>query len=38
MTKYKIAVIPGDGVGPEIINEGKKIIECVSEIEDYSIE
>jgi len=27
---YNIALIPGDGIGPEIIREGKKIIEAAS--------
>jgi 3-isopropylmalate dehydrogenase len=27
---YKIGVIPGDGTGPEVINEGKKVIEAAS--------
>ena len=35
---YRIAVIPGDGIGPEIINEGKKVIEAVSEKENFEIE
>jgi len=26
MKKYKIAVIPGDGTGPEVINEGIKVL------------
>ena len=29
--KYKIAVIPGDGVGPEVISEGVKILNALSE-------
>jgi len=29
---YNIALIPGDGIGPEIIREGKKVIEAASEI------
>jgi 3-isopropylmalate dehydrogenase len=28
--KYKIAVIPGDGTGPEVIREGLKVLEAVS--------
>lgn len=28
---YKIAVIPGDGVGPETIREGIKVLEAISE-------
>lgn len=32
MTKeYKIAVIPGDGTGPEVVAEGLKVLEAVSE-------
>jgi len=27
---YNIALIPGDGIGPEIIREGKKVIEATS--------
>ncbi len=27
MKKYKIAVLPGDGIGPEIINEALKVLE-----------
>jgi len=27
---YKIAVIPGDGTGPEVVNEGLKILDAVS--------
>ena len=28
---YKIALLPGDGVGPEIINEGVKVLKAVEE-------
>jgi len=30
MAKYKIAVIPGDGTGPEVINEGLKVLKAAS--------
>ncbi|RLI04282.1 3-isopropylmalate dehydrogenase, partial [Candidatus Bathyarchaeota archaeon] len=30
--KYKIAVIPGDGVGPEVIREGLKVLDAVGEV------
>ena len=30
MVEYKLAVIPGDGVGPEVIAEGRKSIEAVA--------
>ena len=28
---YKIAVIKGDGIGPEIVTEGMKVLEAVGE-------
>ncbi|MDD5069700.1 MAG: 3-isopropylmalate dehydrogenase [Candidatus Omnitrophica bacterium] len=28
--KYKIAVIPGDGTGPEVINEGLKVLDAAA--------
>ena len=28
---YKIAVIPGDGTGPEVVAEGLKVLKAVSE-------
>ena len=31
MTQYKIPVIPGDGIGPEIITEGRKVLEAAGE-------
>ena len=31
MANYKIAVIAGDGVGPEVIEEGIKILETTAE-------
>lgn len=33
MIKHKVAVIPGDGVGPEVIREGIRVLEKVSELE-----
>jgi 3-isopropylmalate dehydrogenase len=32
---YKIAVIPGDGTGPEVIREGLKVLKAVSEISGF---
>lgn len=26
---YRIAVIPGDGIGPEIVREAKKVLDCI---------
>lgn len=31
MTTYKICCLPGDGIGPEIIAEGKKVLRAVGE-------
>jgi 3-isopropylmalate dehydrogenase len=38
MKKYKIAVIPGDGIGREVIEEGLKVLDAVSEVEGLSFE
>ncbi|MCX5909223.1 MAG: isocitrate/isopropylmalate dehydrogenase family protein [Deltaproteobacteria bacterium] len=38
MKEYKIPVIPGDGVGPEVIREGKKVIDAVAPLEGFKVE
>lgn len=39
MSVHKIAVIPGDGIGPEVIEEGVKVLEAVARIAgDFSFE
>ena len=35
---YEIAVIPGDGTGPEVIAEGKKVLEAAGKKHDVSFE
>ena len=35
---YEIAVIPGDGTGPEVVREGLKILEAVSNEYDFKYE
>ncbi|MFH1799067.1 MAG: 3-isopropylmalate dehydrogenase [Candidatus Omnitrophota bacterium] len=35
---YGIAVIPGDGTGPEVINEGLKVLDAASEKMDFKYE
>ena len=35
---YKIAVMPGDGTGPEVVNEGLKVLEAVSKKFDFKYE
>jgi 3-isopropylmalate dehydrogenase len=37
MKSYTIAVIPGDGTGPEVVAEGIKVLKTVSEIETFSL-
>ena len=36
--KYKIAVFPGDGIGPEVIREALKVIRVISESSGAAIE
>ncbi|MEE3468303.1 MAG: 3-isopropylmalate dehydrogenase [Eubacterium sp.] len=36
--KYHIAVIPGDGIGPEIVREAKKILDKVGEVYGHEFE
>lgn len=33
MNKFKIAVIPGDGIGPEVIDEGIKVMKKAAELD-----
>ncbi|MDB5055128.1 MAG: tartrate dehydrogenase [Bacilli bacterium] len=33
ITTFKIAVIPGDGIGPEVIEEGVKVLKKVAELD-----
>ena len=35
---YKIAVIPGDGIGPEIVNQALKVLDKVGEIYGHKFE
>lgn len=36
--KFKIAVIPGDGVGPEIVNEAVKVLKKIGQIYEKSFD
>ncbi|MCK4325279.1 3-isopropylmalate dehydrogenase [bacterium] len=36
--RYKIAVLPGDGTGPEVIREGLKVLQAVAETTDFKFE
>lgn len=35
---YKIGVIPGDGTGPEVVREALKVLESVSELDNFKYE
>ncbi len=35
---YRIAVIPGDGTGPEVIREGVKVLKAVAQREGFQLE
>ena len=32
--EYRIAVLPGDGVGPEVVAEGVKVLHVIAELYD----
>jgi 3-isopropylmalate dehydrogenase len=36
MKKYQIAVIPGDGTGPEVVREGLKVLQSASQKHNFS--
>lgn len=36
MKNYKIAIIPGDGIGPEVVREGLKVLDAVSKKYDFT--
>lgn len=38
MKTYKVALMPGDGIGPEIIAEGRKVIDVVSDKNNFKID
>ncbi|QDU64378.1 D-malate dehydrogenase [decarboxylating] [Planctomycetes bacterium Pan216] len=38
MAHYKIAVIGGDGTGPEVVAEGIKVIKAVADLEGFTFE
>jgi 3-isopropylmalate dehydrogenase len=38
MTSYKIPVIAGDGIGPEVIAEGRKVIDTAAELYGFGVE
>ncbi|MFD2726091.1 isocitrate/isopropylmalate dehydrogenase family protein [Hyunsoonleella rubra] len=38
MSNYKIAVVPGDGIGNEIVPQGLRVLEAVAKKHNFSIE
>lgn len=38
MSKYRIAVLPGDGIGEEVIREGMKVLEAAAETFSFDYE
>ncbi|MBN2413222.1 3-isopropylmalate dehydrogenase [candidate division KSB1 bacterium] len=38
MKNYKIAVLPGDGTGPEVVVEGKKVLEAATKTFGFKLE
>ena len=37
MTEYKIAVIPGDGIGPEVVREGLKVLRAAAKKHGFAV-
>lgn len=35
---YKIAVLPGDGTGPEVVREGLKVLDAVSQAQGFKLD
>ncbi len=38
MNTYKIAILPGDGTGPEVVNEGIKVLQAAASKFDFKLE
>ncbi|MGY8815222.1 MAG: isocitrate/isopropylmalate family dehydrogenase, partial [Gammaproteobacteria bacterium] len=38
MKNYKIAVLPGDGIGPEIMREAIKVLKVIDQRNDVTFE
>ncbi|WNY29331.1 D-malate dehydrogenase [decarboxylating] [Methanimicrococcus stummii] len=38
MTQYKVPVIGGDGIGPEIVREGQKVLDAAGEVFGFDID
>src|SRR5262245_46839557 len=38
MTSYRIGVIAGDGTGPEVVREGRKVLDAVAAVEGFGVD
>jgi 3-isopropylmalate dehydrogenase len=38
VTTYRVGVIPGDGTGPEVVREGRKVLAAVAETEGFALD
>ncbi|MCD5409783.1 MAG: isocitrate/isopropylmalate dehydrogenase family protein [Methanocellales archaeon] len=38
MAQYKVPVMAGDGIGPEVIAEGKKVLDAAAEVHGFDME
>lgn len=38
MTTHKIAIFAGDGIGPEVVREGLKVLSAVAELDGFKLE
>lgn len=38
MSHYKVAIIKGDGIGPEVIDEAKKVLDAVSYVHNFTLD
>ena len=36
--KLKIAVLPGDGIGPEVTNQSIKVLKCIANKYNHKVE
>ena len=38
MRTHKIAVLPGDGIGEEVVREGLRVLDAAAEMEGFTVE
>jgi len=38
LVTYRISFIPGDGIGPEVMAEGRRVLDAASDVEGFEIE